>query len=105
RGYEGGTQIEYSGFAGLQRISNRVDLMNAAQYTEMNREAARHQGSYTTDEALFTDWEYDAIQRGVDTDWQKEAFQTGFQQSHQLSVRGGTEDTRYAISGDRKSVV
>src|SRR5690606_22192493 len=64
-GYEGGTQIEYSGFAGLQRISNRVDLMNAAQYTEMNREAARHQGSYTTDEALFTDWEYDAIQRGV----------------------------------------
>ncbi|MGY6557650.1 MAG: SusC/RagA family TonB-linked outer membrane protein [Nitritalea sp.] len=99
RGYAGGTQIEYSTFAGIQKMANRVDLMDAAQYIEMNREAARHQGTYTTDEALFLDWEMDAIRSGVDTDWQQEAFQTGFQQNHQLSVRGGTEDTRYAISG------
>jgi TonB-linked SusC/RagA family outer membrane protein len=108
RGYSGGTQIEYSGFAGLQEVSNTVDLMSAEQYTEMNREAALQQGSYTTDEALFTDWELDAIQRGVDTDWQEEALQTGFQQNHQLSVRGGTEDTKYALSGtylDHKSIV
>ncbi|MCH7410439.1 TonB-dependent receptor [Belliella sp. DSM 111904] len=108
RGYSGGTQIEYSAFYGVQNMSNRVDLMSADQYIEMNREAARHQGTYTTDETLFLDWELEAIQRGVDTDWQKEAFQTGFQQNHQLSVRGGTEDTRYAISGtylDHKAIV
>ncbi|MFD2034035.1 SusC/RagA family TonB-linked outer membrane protein [Belliella marina] len=108
RGYSGGTQIEYSGFYGIQRMANRVDLMSAEQYIEMNREAARHQGNYTTDEALFLDWELEAIERGVDTDWQKEAFQTGLQQNHQLSIRGGTEDTRYAISGtylDHKAIV
>jgi TonB-linked SusC/RagA family outer membrane protein len=108
RGYAGGTQIEYSGFAGLQNMANRVDLMNAERYIEMNREAARHQGTYTTDEALFLDWELEAIERGIDTDWQREAFQTGVQQNHQLSVRGGTEDTRYALSGtylDHKAIV
>lgn len=108
RGFAGGTQIEYSGFAGIQTMANRVDLMDADRYIEMNREAARHQGSYTTDEALFLDWELEAIERGIDTDWQREAFQTGFQQNHQLSVRGGTEDTRYALSGtylDHKAIV
>ncbi|KEO71935.1 hypothetical protein EL17_20680 [Anditalea andensis] len=107
-GFSGQTQIEYSAFAGIQRIANRVDLMNAQQYTEMQRQAARQDGSYTTDEALFMDWEREAIQNGVDTDWQKEVFETGLQQNHQLSVRGGTEDTKYAISGtflDHKSIL
>ena len=99
RGAAGATQIEYSGSAGLQRIANRVDLMNAERYIELQRDAARQQGSYTTDEALFLDWELEAIRNGIDTDWQREAFGTGFQQNHQLSVRGGTEDTRYAFSG------
>lgn len=108
RGYSGGTQIEYSGFVGFQEIANRVDLMDAEKYIEMNREAARHQGTYTTDEALFLDWELEAIAKGVDTDWQKEAFKTGFQQNHQLSVRGGTDNTQYSLSGtylDHKSIV
>lgn len=108
RGYSGGTQIEYSAFAGIQNIANKVDLMDAATFTEMQRDAARQQGSYTTDEDLFLDWELEGIQNGVDTDWQEEAFKTGFQQNHQLSVRGGTEDTKYAISGtylDHKSIV
>jgi len=108
RGYSGGTQIEYSGFAGIQEMSNRVDLMDAETFTEMQRDAARQQGSYTTDEALFLDWELEGIQNGVDTDWQEEAFKTGFQQNHQLSVRGGTDDTKYALSGtylDHKSIV
>lgn len=107
-GFAGATQIEYSAFAGIQRIANRVDLMNANQYTEMQREAARQDGSYTNDEALFMDWEMEAIRNGVDTDWQREVFQTGLQQNHQLSVRGGTEDTKYAISGtylDHQSIL
>lgn len=99
RGAAGATQIEYSGSAGLQRIANRVDLMNAERYIELQRDAARQQGSYTTDENLFLDWELEAIRNGVDTDWQREAFGAGFQQNHQISVRGGTQDTRYAFSG------
>ncbi len=108
RGYDGKPQIEFNTSVGMQRIANRVDLMNAEQYIEMNREAARHQGSYTSDEDLFLDWELEGIRNGVDTDWQKVAFQTGWQQNHQLSVRGGTETTKYALSGtylDHKAMV
>ncbi|MGM0506910.1 MAG: SusC/RagA family TonB-linked outer membrane protein [Bacteroidota bacterium] len=99
RGSPGETLIEYSGQVGFQEVTNTVDMMDAEQYIEMQREAARQQGVYTTDQDLFNDWELEGIANGVDTDWQKEAFGgRGSQQNHQLSVRGGTETTRYAIS-------
>lgn len=108
RGYDGTPQIEFSSTVGAQTISHRVDLMDAERYIEMNREAARQQGSYTTDEDLFLDWELEGIRNGVNTDWQSVAFKTGWQQNHQLSVRGGTDKTKYALSGtflDHKAMV
>lgn len=99
RGIEGQTFIDYTGQVGFQRVANTVDMMNAQQYIELQREAARQAGTYTTDQALFNEWELQGIANGVDTDWQQEAFGgTGTQQNHQLSIRGGTESTRYAIS-------
>lgn len=100
RGPVDATFIEYSVNAGLQEVSKTVDLMNAERYIEMQRDAARREGTYTSDENLFLDWELEAIKNGVDTDWQQEAFTTGFQQNHQLSIRGGTEKTRYSLSGN-----
>ncbi|TVR84488.1 MAG: TonB-dependent receptor [Saprospirales bacterium] len=91
--------VDYRASFGVQEIANRVDLMNADRYIEMQRDAARREGTYTTDEALFLDWELEAIQRGIDTDWQDVAFGTGYQHDHHLSVRGGTLNTRYALSG------
>lgn len=100
QGQTGQVQIEYSGEVGLQRVANTLDVMNAERYVEMQREAARAEGQYTTDEALFSDWELEGIRNGIDTDWQDVVFGDGMQQSHQLSVRGGTENTRYMLSGN-----
>lgn len=100
QGQVGQVQIEYSGEVGLQRVANTLDVMNAERYTEMQREAARTEGQYTNDEALFSEWELEGINNGVDTDWQDVVFGDGTQQIHQLSVRGGTENTRYMISGN-----
>ena len=99
RGPTDATVIDYSMNTGLQRLAHKVDLMNAERYTEMQREAARREGSYTTDEDLFLDWELEAIRNGVDTDWQDYVFNNGIQQNHNLSVRGGTRNTRYTFSG------
>jgi len=100
RGQEGETKINFSSEIGAQRISNKLDLMDADRYIELQRDAARQQGTYTSDEELFTDWELEGIERGVDTDWQDVAFDTGLQQNYSLSIRGGTEETQYAFSGD-----
>src|SRR5690606_27188910 len=32
-------------------------------------------------------------------DWQDELFKTGLTQIHNLSIRGGSKETRYSISG------
>lgn len=99
QGQVGQVQIEYSGEIGLQRVANTIDVMNAERYIELQRDAARQEGMYTTDEALFSDWELEGIANGIDTNWQDVVFGDGMQQNHQLSVRGGTENTRYALSG------
>lgn len=99
RGVEG-ISIDYSSMIGLQRASNRLDLMNTEQYAEFVREAARRDGSYTGNDAdIFRSWELDAIANNRTTDWQDLVFDLGFQQQHSLSVRGRSSGTSYAISG------
>lgn len=100
QGIEGQVQIDYSSEVGIQRVANTLNVMNAERYTEMQREAARNEGQYTTDEALFSDWELEGIRNGIDTNWQDVIFGNGMQQNHQLSVSGGNESTRYMLSGN-----
>ncbi len=99
RGYEGPTQIRYSGSFGTQEMTRRLSMMSAERYAEMKREAERHQGTYTTDEALFEPYELRALQEGISIDWQDLVYGSGAQQDHQLSVTGGSERTRVSVSG------
>lgn len=99
RGTEG-INIEYSGMAGLQYTTDRINVMDTQSFAEMVREAARRDGIYTgNDEDIFREWELDAIQNNRTTDWQDLVFDTGYQQQHSLSVRGGSNGTMYSITG------
>jgi TonB-linked SusC/RagA family outer membrane protein len=95
-----GLQVEYQGHAGPQWINNRLDLMNAEQYAQFARDAyIARDGFAPTDEAIFDAWALEALQQGRSVDWQDLIFGRGFQQMHQISVLGGTNTTRYNISG------
>ena len=100
QGQAGQIEIEYSSEVGLQRVANTLDVMNAERYVEMQRIAARAEGQYTSDEDLFSEWELEGIRNGEDTNWQDVVFGNGTQQTHQLSIRGGSENTRYMLSGN-----
>lgn len=39
QGKDGKTQVDYSGYFGVQTIQNKLELMNGAQYAEYVREA------------------------------------------------------------------
>jgi len=100
RGYEGRTTVEYSGFAGIQTVANKVDMMSGERYAEMKREAHKVQGTYTgNDEDMFEGFELRGLEQGISTEWQDLVWQRGFQQDHQLRVSGGDERTRYFLSG------
>lgn len=99
RGTEGATQINLSSSVGTQRITRMVEMMDAQRYAEMKRQAEKHQGTYTTDEVLFEPFELRALQNGNSIDWQELVYRPGSQQDHQISVTGGTADTRVSIMG------
>jgi TonB-linked SusC/RagA family outer membrane protein len=104
-----GINVEYSGYAGLQYTFNRIDVMDTPTLAEFERDNARLHGYYTGDDAdIFESWQLEAIAANRTTDWQDLAFERGFQQSHNISLRGASGGTTYAISGtfdDHRAVV
>jgi len=98
-GIEGKTTIEYSGYTGIKTLSKKVEFMDASRYAEMKREAHKVQGTFTgNDEDMFEVFELNGLEQGISTDWQEHVWQTGFEQDHQLTLRGGDEKTRFLVT-------
>jgi TonB-linked SusC/RagA family outer membrane protein len=89
-GKKGKTNIEYQYSTGWQRVAKKLDLLNAREWAELNREANPY--STITDAELAT--------LGDGDDWQSAALRVAVNQSHQLTLSGGDEKTRYLISGN-----
>lgn len=84
RGKSGKPQVSYSGYAALETVSGRVNVLNADEHRAF---LAEH------------DMVVAASDDGYSTDWQKELLRdAGFSQSHTLSLIGGNQDTRYNAS-------
>lgn len=82
------SKIEYNSFVSFSTVRKKYDLIDAVGYAKLTNHIA---GS-----SIFAD--PDAL-AGTDTNWQDAIFRTSITQSHQLSASGGTDKTRYYISG------
>lgn len=80
--------ISYNGYAGVSQVLGMPNMMNGQQFERMKRISG----------FAFSTVELDAIEKGISTDWTKLVIQKGFQQSHQLSVNGGNENTQFLVS-------
>jgi TonB-linked SusC/RagA family outer membrane protein len=93
KGVRGSGKIQYRSSYGWQTIARKVDWMNGPEWTSLYRELTNE------------DWwnKYDnpsQIDQNRSYDWQSAALRTGVTQDHQLSVSGGDEKGRYAVSGN-----
>jgi TonB-linked SusC/RagA family outer membrane protein len=82
RGRAGDVRIEFNSSYSMQNEINRLDLLNAEQFTQYIQEA--RPSIEPSNES---------------TDWQDEIFRTGNIQNYQLSVSGGNESVNYYLSG------
>jgi len=89
RGGNHPTTVSYSGYYGITSVTGIPDVMDGERFARMKEVSGR----------TFTASELDALERGVSTDWAEMVLQDGFQQSHQVSLRGGNEKTQFAVSG------
>ena len=100
KGTPGKPRVSYSGYTGTQDIVNVPRLMNAEEFAAFK--CVRFMNEPTppaTCDAALTLTERENIAAGIDTDWIGVGTQRGSQRQHDVSVAGGSEDTRYFLGG------
>ncbi|GAB3416517.1 SusC/RagA family TonB-linked outer membrane protein [Niabella aquatica] len=96
RGKTGRTVVDVDGYIGTQSFVNRLNLMNSEQYLSFLKQA---RGANTSNEELTEDWRLKGNEN-VDTDWQDAILRNAVIQNYSLRFSGGTEKTRYMVSGE-----
>ncbi|MDR2564098.1 MAG: TonB-dependent receptor [Prevotellaceae bacterium] len=129
RGKAGVPQISYSGNVAVQAIGANYKMMDAAEYMTVNNRYLLEKwrrdygqgvyAGYVTAKTPFVAWEdfvtnpsklySDAeIASAKTTNWMEEITRPGFQQSHNVSITGGGEKSKYLASinyFDQKGVI
>lgn len=103
RGEEGKARISYSGYYGVNGLTEFPDRLIGEDYVQLRREAWRTAGQWSSpadDRQLFSnEAEWAAYQAGQWVDWTDLLMRNGSQQSHTISVNGGSENTKIYLSG------
>ena len=92
RGEAGKTKLSYEGYYALQSIPERLDVMNLREFAIYRNKRADAMGFGETPEFA------DPSILGEGTNWQDEIFRTAPMHSHQVSISGGNDNGKYAVS-------
>lgn len=100
-----GITIQYDGYAGIETTSNVLEMANAREYSTMmieggqpaNLDAAIQAFGAAPDKITWqgTDYSYP----NNDVDYYDELLDNGVIMNHNLSVRGGSKNADYRVSG------
>lgn len=94
-GKEGKVQVNFGASLGVRKISNEIEVLDPYNYALYQYEIGDKTGYGNYDDL--------DIWKSVEgSDWQNELFgRTGLQQMYNLSVSGGTKDTKFNVSYSR----
>ena len=107
RGRSGRTQISFNYYTGVDEPIKRLDVLNTQEWIAL-RTQARINGGQSAEAArtsilgtirqpaTTTDAEIAALPT---YDWQKEAYQNGRTNNYELSMNGGSDKTKFYVSG------
>ena len=101
RGKASAGRIDFDAYVGVQSVRHKIPMMNGQEYMEIANERARNIGSGALPFADLSKWT-------ADTDWQDEVLRTASVSNYSLGFSGGSEASRYAVSGnwfDQKGIV
>ena len=82
-------RISYGYRIGASNVSRKLDLLNASEWATFQKTYYGNKGGYTDEQIA---------RLGGGTDWQSAVLRTAIQQSHDLSISGATDNSRYAFS-------
>lgn len=91
RGRSGKGQVNVDIYHAYQDVANKLKLLNASQFGDMVNEAKLNAG--------LTPIYVNPKNLGAGTDWQDELFRVAPMSNYNVSVSGGDDKTKYALSG------
>lgn len=95
KGKVGAPTISYSGTFGVQMVTKKMEMMSAYDYVKymVERDPSTYPLFMTNEGKTLEDY-----RRTAAIDWQDRIFRPAFVHMHNLSMRGGTNQTRYSAS-------
>lgn len=102
RGTPGKISISYNGYAGFQQATYLPEFVNAADYMQMVNVANANVGGAPiySQEVIDATRSHSDLIKYPDTDWTDYMYQTGMIQSHSVSVSGGSNLARFALTAN-----
>ena len=94
KGVPGKTRITYNGYYGVSSALDKYQVFDAAGIAELKKWSAFYGGV-----GELSPDEQEGLAIGRDIDWQEEAYESGHITNHELTFSGGSESTRYSVSG------
>lgn len=100
-GKTGTPRVVFESSVGLQELRRKLDLMNSTEYVDFAKR-------YYVNTGQAAPAELTNFIPTISTDWQDEVFRTALLLNTSLSVSGGTDRSRYYVSGgftDQQGIV
>ncbi len=99
RGTSGKVSFNYDAYYGIASVMKSLGVFTGPEYAQFKLDAAEGNSTAagTTGYAL-SPAEQAALDDGISTDWQDLIYQKGAMTNHSLSVIGGNDKSRYAMS-------
>lgn len=99
RGKSGETKVNYSGYYGVQSVTQRYEMANREEYQMLVNEATNNAMYFDPSLVIkpANDPNSPYYVKNINTDWQEEVFKPGAITDHNLSVSGGNEVSNFNI--------
>lgn len=97
KGKTGPPQVVYNAYYGIQKVPEKVKLMDAYEFVRYVKDL---NSPFADSTYLKNGTTLDSYRSAASVDMQDYVYQTGQNQNHDIAIRGGTEGTQYAISGN-----
>jgi len=99
RGTSGKPVFNYTGYYGITSVMEELRVFTGTEYAQFKADAAEgHSTNPGTQTYPLSAQEQAALNAGVSTDWQDLIYQQGAMTNHNLSVTGGSDKSKYAMS-------
>ncbi len=99
RGRSGEVRFNYDAYYGVSKVMDQLEVFNGAEYAQFKLDAATgHSTTPGSQPWPLSPAEEAAISAGISTDWQDLIFQSAPMTNHNLSINGGNDKSRYAMS-------